>query len=377
MGFQEQLDPNGSKRRQFERTVELVAERPRPKGDYRSMNDTDFLAIDFLGRILEIQTSYMLLLRSFAALRQRGYIAEPVAQKGYLSFAEIVAWNHEVQPKELYEAYCSYPDRLLIGLLVDLKLERFFLDDEFAKRLSDKPFTTEMLLIDCGLDREKELNRVIRTKSIWARKQSADDIRDLLGAVGELWCEPSSKNISDEEIITPLPKFPGAPHIKMLHPEKEFWEGPITKIWQDGKRAFVRKTVPLLAGEKEDISEKARLQQRNEWQTIARQRKIVEKWRPDIELELYNNPADALEGPDLELSLDIKRQKEKEQEQLNRRIEILEKKTPRLSRSKVRQVVEMYRKGVSARQIAKTLVIDKNTVNKWIKELKLSPLRAV
>lgn len=58
------------------------------------------------------------------------------------------------------------------------------MDNEFAARLGDKPFTSEMILIDWGgLDRKKELFRAIKSKSVWARKQSNDEIESALGHI--------------------------------------------------------------------------------------------------------------------------------------------------------------------------------------------------
>jgi hypothetical protein len=284
VNFQQRLDPNGSKRRQFDKIIEIVVKGQRPKTDYRWLSHVDFLGLDFLRRILEIQTSYMLLLRSFAAMYRRGFMAEPVATKGYLSLQELFEWSRTVGMKELYEVYCSYPDRTLVGLLVDLKLEEPFLHDEFARRLADKPFTSELILLDWGgLDREKEVEKLLRVnkiKSFRPVKQSDEDIKQSAWAKTlELWRQPGVEfwrpgSVLDNELLTPLPGFPGAPHIRMLPPEKEFWEGSMAKAWRDGKMTFLREGVPMLAGEKETIPQRAREHRRTEWKTLARREKI-------------------------------------------------------------------------------------------------------
>ena len=48
--------------------------------------------------------------------------------------------------------------------------------------------------------------------------------------------------LSDDE-LTPLPAFPD---VKMLRPEKEFWEGPMAQVWRDGKLAFCVRSFRFL-----------------------------------------------------------------------------------------------------------------------------------
>ena len=293
MGFQELLDPHGNKRKRFDKLIDLVAKAPRPKTDYRFLSHVDFLGLDFLRRLLEIQTSYMLLLRSFAAIYSMKFVRndstvrflpEPIATKGKLSLEEILTWSRRVGTKEMYEIYCSYPHRGLITLFADLKLEEPFFHDEFVARVADKPFTSELILIDWGgLDREQEVEKLLRVnkkKSYRPEKQSDDDIKQSAWVKAlslrhqpgvELW-RPGNVN---DEVLTPLPEFPGAPYIKMLPSEKEFWEGPMARAWRDGKLAFLREGVPMLAGEKENIPEKVRQDQRNEWEKLARREKIL------------------------------------------------------------------------------------------------------
>jgi hypothetical protein len=277
-GFQQRLDPKGNKLRQFSGIIDSLAVAPRPKTDYRLLSHVDFLGLDFLRRLLEIQTSYMLLFRSFAAMYRRRYIAEPMAKKEYLSLAEILEWSRSAGPRKLYETYCTYPDRALIALFVDLKLEEPFFRDEFVARLADKPFTSELILIDWGgLDRQKELEKLLqvnRIKSFRPEKQSDEEIRQSAWVkTWEEWRRLGS--VSDDE-LTPLPEFPGAPYVKMLPPEKEFWEGPMAKAWHDGKLAFLREGIPALAGDKESIPETVRQHRRHEWKKIARREKIFQ-----------------------------------------------------------------------------------------------------
>jgi len=301
MGFQELLDPHRNKRRRFDKIIDLVAKAQRPKTNYRFLSHVDLLGLDFLRRILEIQTSYMLLLRSFAAIYSMKFVTkdstarflpEPIAARGELSLEEIMNWSRRVETKELYETFCSYPHRGLISLFADLKLEEPFLHDEFAARVIDKPFTAEMILSDWGgLDRVKEVEKLLRVnkiKSFRPEKQSDDDIRQSAWEKTLcLWRQPESAlwrpGAVNDEVLTPMAIFPGAPYIQMLPPEKEFWEGPMARAWHDGKLAFLREGVPILAGEKESIPEKARQDRRNEWERIARQKAILDD--PAVQME--------------------------------------------------------------------------------------------
>ncbi len=160
MGFQELLDPSGTKRKEFDDIVEFLERTPRPKIDYRWLSHVDFLGLDFLRRLFEIQTSYMLLFRSFAAMAQKGFVAKSMAAKGHLSLKEVLEWSSTAGRNWLYELYCSYPDRALMGLFVDFKLEGAFVNDEFARRVADKPFTAELVLFDWGgVDCAKEVEK--------------------------------------------------------------------------------------------------------------------------------------------------------------------------------------------------------------------------
>jgi len=296
LSFEKLLDPTGAKKKEFAKILDIVASAPRPKTDYRTLSHIDFLGLRFLRRAWEIQTSYMLLLRSFAAMCGLGWQPSQIADKDHPSLSETPDWSQDAGLKELYQTYCSYPHRGLIALFIDLKLEEPFFDDEYVARIADKPFTSEIILIDWGgLDREKELFAAIKGKSLCARKQSVDDIKSILGSIGELWREPGLEGISSDEILTPLPELPGAPYIEMLPAEREFWEGPVARAWRDGKMAFMREVVPTISGEKEAIPEKARRQQRNEWETMARQKKIVDNWAADIETALHD-PIDAFDS---------------------------------------------------------------------------------
>jgi hypothetical protein len=67
LSFEKLLDPTGKKRKEFDELVNDLASLP-PKADYSKIGDVDFLAVGFLRRLLEIQASYMVLFRSFAAM---------------------------------------------------------------------------------------------------------------------------------------------------------------------------------------------------------------------------------------------------------------------------------------------------------------------
>jgi hypothetical protein len=295
MSFENLLDPTGKRKGEFDAILDFLTQSPqRPKRDYAKLSNADFLATDFLSGIREIQCSFMLLFRSFVSVYQRFKgVPEPIARNGYLSLAKIMEWNRSAGPQRLYETYCAYPDPTLVGLYIDLKLEGSFLNSEFVARLEHKPFSSEMILVDWdGLDREKELLRIAKSKGTWGRKWSDDNIKSTLGKMYEWWREVDTVT-ADE--TTMIPEFPDAPHIQMLPDEKEFWEGPMTKAWHDGKNAFLRQAVPILSGEKELIPERARREQRTEWETIARQQRINDERSPDIEAELHNKFLDGLE----------------------------------------------------------------------------------
>jgi hypothetical protein len=294
VSFEKLLDPTGKRKGEFDAIFDFLTQSQRPKRDYAKLSNADFLATDFLSGIREIQCSFMLLFRSFVPVYQRFKgVPEPIARNGYLSLAAIMEWNRSAGPQRLYETYCAYPDPTLVGLYIDLKLEGSFLNSEFVARLEDKPFSSEMILVDWdGLDREKELLRIAKSKSTWGRKWSDENIKSTLGKMYE-WSR-EDKFTADE--TTSIPEFVGAPHIQMLPDEKEFWEGPMTKAWHDGKNAFLRQAVPVLSGEKELIPERARREQRTEWETIARQQRINDERSPDVEAELHNKFLDGLES---------------------------------------------------------------------------------
>ncbi len=124
-------------------------------------------------------------------------------------------------------------------------------------------------------------------KSFRPEKYSEQDIKQSAWEKTlELWRAGGSAfwGSSNGELLTPLPRFPGAPYIRMLPVEREFWEGPMAGAWRGGKAAFLREAVPTLAGKREDIPERVRQHQRNEWRTIARQKEILDDSSVQVEI---------------------------------------------------------------------------------------------
>jgi len=105
MSFEKLLDPTGKGKKEFDTMLEMLASSPRPKTDYSQLTSFQFLGLRVFRRILEIQTSYMLLLRSSVAMHRRGWQADQIAaqttEKGELSL--ILQWTRDAQPKQLYE----------------------------------------------------------------------------------------------------------------------------------------------------------------------------------------------------------------------------------------------------------------------------------
>ena len=186
---------------------------------------------------------------------ERGSTVAPVAKKGYLLLEELVSWSGSVSPQILSESFCVYPHWELTGLMADLKLERLYLDGEFVARLADKPLSTELILLDWeGLDRRAEVEKLLEVNKIkWGRprEQSVEDIKQSTWAKAlEVWRQPSHEfwRLGNDELSTPLPNFPGFPYIKMFPCELEFWHGPMTRAWQEGKRVILKGLLPVFAG---------------------------------------------------------------------------------------------------------------------------------
>jgi len=91
------------------------------------------------------------LLRRFVSLYRYGLVFEPIHDKEFLSLPEILKWGRDLTIKVLYQYHCIRPsDRDLVVLVADLKLEEPFIKDQFAARVADKPFTSELILFDWG-----------------------------------------------------------------------------------------------------------------------------------------------------------------------------------------------------------------------------------
>jgi hypothetical protein len=209
---------------------------------------------------------------------------------------------------------------------VDLKLERPCIDNEFISRLNDKPFTSGMILIDdgrqppdpkaipaTGPDRDflvslytyEAKGKRRKPKTDRGARQAQDNIikrvdpnqhRQTLSDAFNLWREPGS--LLESELATVLPAFPNCDgHIKMLAAEREFWEGPIAKIWRDGALALLQERLPILRGEREAIPRLVRSHRQSAEQKERRHRKMAAKLTPDSFhqwLENERNPNSAL-----------------------------------------------------------------------------------
>ena len=260
----------------FNSLLDAVIVYPRPRMDYGKLYPQDFLEIQFLSRILTIQTAYMILLRSGVS-QILGFV--PGGDKITIE-NDVIRWVKDVTPKMLRETYCVYPDAALFALHLDLQIEeRFFLIPEFVRRLEDKPLASETLLLEVGYDRELNLEQLLhvdKIKSYRLRDYDENDIRQESKArVFEIlkdWGATLSVKRG-----SPLPSLPGEKEglIKMFPAEKEFWQGPMARAWKNGREAVLRGLVPRFEGEAELIPEKVRRHNRNEWETIVRREAIL------------------------------------------------------------------------------------------------------
>jgi hypothetical protein len=161
---------------------------------------------------------------------------------------------------------------------LDLQIEeRFFRIPEFVRRLEDKPLTSKILLFEAGYDRELNLERILsvdKIKSYRLRDYDENDIRQTskLKFFELLRKQRSSLRIKRRSPLV----FPGEKEglIKMLPPEKKFWQGPMARALESGREALLREFVPRFEGETELIPEKVRQDRRRGFRKTARQQKI-------------------------------------------------------------------------------------------------------
>ena len=250
-----------------------VAALPHPKLDYTKMSPPDLAVIHFIQRMLEIQASYIALMRSFAVMHQRfRLLPELVAKHGGLPMEELVKWSRNYTRQHLLEVYTVYPHRGLIGLLIDLRIEGAFLEHEFGRRMEQHRLGGEILLLEEGEDRLSEFQKLLsidKISSFDLREQNADDIKQ--SAMEIAWSAWNGlKDKYTEDPYEP-PEFP----FDMLPPEEEFWRNMmVNRVWKNGKQAHMREMIPLLAGESEAISEIVHGQLREGWRKAKRRKQI-------------------------------------------------------------------------------------------------------
>ncbi|TAK06100.1 hypothetical protein EPO44_05805 [bacterium] len=284
------FDPTGEREKEFDRIWDTIAGAPKPKTDYSKLSHPDFIRLHFLRRLLEIQASFMAILRSAANMyRVFKVVPAQIKEHAELSLEEIMQWAQALTPKVLYENYCTYPAPVLTGLLLDLKIEEVFMEAELGRRFESKKVASEFVILDWGgLDRTKEIKRLLQVdkiKSFRPWEQEDSDIKqEALTKALELWREPG--NVPVEE-SSPLPAFPLENFLPMLPSEREFWDGPMARAWEDGKKAWLRAVIPVLQGEKETIPQKVREQRREEWRKIARREKLYKDHQEQIKGEVH------------------------------------------------------------------------------------------
>ncbi len=261
--------------------ITQVAALPHPKKDYTKMSPPDLAVIHFIHRMLEIQASYIALLRSFAVMYQRFHlIPEPVAKYGGLPFEELIKWSRNYTRQHLLEVYMVYPHQGIIRLLIDLRIEGAFLEYEFGRRMEQHRVGGEILLLEEGQDRLREFHKLLSVDKIASfdlREQNSNDIKQ--SAVTTAWTAwDELKGKYNEDPYDP-PEFP----FDMILPEEEFWRDiMVNRVWKNGKQAHMREMIPLLAGEAEAIPEIVHSRLRESWRKIKRRKQIMEGRPRDI-----------------------------------------------------------------------------------------------
>ncbi len=264
---------NSQRRHEFDALIEWAASTVQVMPPCRQLSDSDLITQFSHNNLLSCQCAYMILLRTFAVLLRHGLLAEPLARRGELTLEEILLWRRDPITRPLYEAYCTYPDRPLIGLMAVLRIDEARMDFEWARRLGDKPVTQEFIRLDwLEEDRSTQVKRLLKVDRITSYQPWEQDEKDLqqsalLKAI-ELWRTPGRPS----ENPSRLPSFPLK---NMLPQEREFWEGPMARAWANGHGTFLGETLPVLAGEKESIPQTVRDHRRTRWDMLARRRTLL------------------------------------------------------------------------------------------------------
>ena len=241
-------------------------------------------------RIFEIQASFM-------ALYRVGIIPKNVLSGGGGLLAVVMQWGRDLTPKALCEFYCAYPHLGLTALLADLKMEEVFMDAEMEKRIKIRPVASKFILLDWEKeDKKREVEKLLQVDSVRSRRpweQEDSDIKaEALTKALELWKTPGTE-LPGEDSST-LPAFPLEPYASMFPAEREFWEGPMARMWRIGKASIMSDVVPIFAGERESIPAKVRDHVREEWRKLRRRRDIYESHQEQIKTEIHPEMAEKL-----------------------------------------------------------------------------------
>ena len=290
------------RQREFLVMLECAAALPRPKLDYSQPPHSAFLSIQLYHRLLIAQASYMILSRSFAVGLLDGLLPVPVARDGGLSLTEIVGWGADLSVKNLFQAYCTYPHRELVGVMADLQMEEVFIDAEMVHRLDGKPMACEFIRLDwLGENRITQVERILRTNKIQSHRPPWKEEKENLKQ--SAWLEAldawrETGDVCGEAFALPAMPFPP----EMMPDEQEFWDGPMARAWDIGRPSFLNENVAVLTGEKESIPQKVRDHRRNEWKTVASREKILEESQEAIAAALHHpEPTDDALGSRLDV----------------------------------------------------------------------------
>lgn len=272
------------RRDEFEEVLLRASRAPHPKLPYGELSTEDLLEVFHYDRVIIHQLSYMILLRSFATRLGKGLLPEPIIHNGGLSVEDIFNWGTQLTEQTLFEAYCSYPDAALIGLMADTKMEEVIIGGEVGKRLETNPAGQAFFALDSfndedwsQEDQQQQVSTLLRAlkvdklKSYAPWKRTEEDIRaDALTAAFTVWREHG--NLHGEG--APLPPCP-VPQEDLLPAEQEFWTGTLSQSWARSRQTFVTHTAPILDVATETLRKKVRDHLRNEWGTEKRQDSIA------------------------------------------------------------------------------------------------------
>lgn len=225
------------RRREFEALLEWAARESKPiTSSCRPLSEADLISLSYYNSILSAQCSCMILSRTFPIMLRLGLRTERIGLE------DILRWRRDLSVECLYEAYCTYPNPTLIGLMAILKIDEAVIDFELITRLQDKPVTQEFIRLDwLGEYRTAHVKRLLKIERRVADLQQWALLKAL-----EVWRKPGTAHAES----FPLPPFPAE---EMLPPEREFWEGPMRRAWELGHAAALKQTLPVFIGEKESI----------------------------------------------------------------------------------------------------------------------------